>query len=310
MPISKINVIINILIILIGDVMNIKQLKILKTLIDTGSYTKTAKLLNYTQSNISQQIRQLEIELKNELFLHSNKQLIQTKFLLQIMPLVNDYISTHDQILNISKNENNNKKLKIAAPESLVTTGLSDAIKHFLEKYPDTDIDLYNNSCNYNQTLLMNGEVDIAFVINKEIQNKYINKHILSPEEIVVVAHKDAPNSLEELLNNKRYNHFVINEKDSTYRKMFEEFVDVNNLKIEKKTELWSINTIKTFIIDNMGFSVLPLKTVREEIRENNLKIIETCSDLPVFYSFALTKKKEWEFNLANLFLKEIKSFL
>ncbi|WP_440863331.1 helix-turn-helix domain-containing protein [Staphylococcus shinii] len=76
--------------------MNIKQLKILKALIDTGSYTKTAKLLNYTQSNISQQIRQLEIELKNELFLHSNKQLIQTKFLLQIMPLVNDYISTHD----------------------------------------------------------------------------------------------------------------------------------------------------------------------------------------------------------------------
>lgn len=290
--------------------MNIKQLKILKTLINTGSYTKTASLLNYTQSNISQQINQLEVELQNELFIYSNKQLIQTEFLSQILPLVNDYISTHDQILNFSKNESNNRKLKIAAPESLVTTGLSDLIKNFLEKYPETDIDLYNNTCSYNQTLLTNGEVDIAFVVNKEIQNKYINKHVLCSEEIVIVAHREAPDSLEGLLKNKRYNHFVINEKDSTYRKMFEEFASENKLEIAKKTELWSIDTIKTFLLDNMGFSVLPLRTVKDEIRRNNLKIIGDYSDLPLFYSFALTKKKNWENALINLFLQETKEFI
>lgn len=290
--------------------MNIKQLKILKTLINTGSYTKTASLLNYTQSNISQQINQLEVELQNELFIYSNKQLVQTEFLSQILPLVNDYISTHDQILNFSKNESNNRKLKIAAPKSLVTTGLSDLIKNFLEKYPETDIDLYNNTCSYNQTLLTNGEVDIAFVVNKEIQNKYINKHVLCSEEIVIVAHREAPDSLEGLLKNKRYNHFVINEKDSTYRKMFEEFASENKLEIAKKTELWSIDTIKTFLLDNMGFSVLPLRTVKDEIRRNNLKIIGDYSDLPLFYSFALTKKKNWENALINLFLQETKEFI
>ncbi|WP_256092328.1 LysR family transcriptional regulator substrate-binding protein [Staphylococcus equorum] len=210
-------------------------------------------------------------------------------------------------IENIAKN----KKLKIAAPESLVTTGLSDLIKYFLEKYPETDIDLYNNTCSYNQTLLTNGEVDIAFVVNKEIQNKYINKHVLCSEEIVIVAHREAPDSLVEgLLKNKRYNHFVINEKDSTYRKMFEEFVSENKLEIAKKTELWSIDTIKTFLLDNMGFSVLPLRTVKDEIRMNNLKIIREHSDLPLFYSFALTKKKNWENTLINLFLQETKEFI
>lgn len=290
--------------------MNIKQLKILKALINTGSYTKTASLLNYTQSNISQQINQLEVELQNELFIYSNKQLVQTEFLSQILPLVNDYISTHDQILNVSKNGSNNRKLKIAAPESLVTTGLSDLIKNFLEKYPETDIDLYNNTCSYNQTLLSNGEVDIAFVVNKEIQNKYINKYVLCSEEIVIVAHREAPDSLEGLLKNKRYNHFVINEKDSTYRKMFEEFASENKLEIAKKTELWSIDTIKTFLLDNMGFSVLPLRTVKDEIRMNNLKIIGEYNDFPLFYSFALTKKKNWENTLINLFLQETKEFI
>ncbi|MRF37193.1 LysR family transcriptional regulator [Staphylococcus sp. KY49P] len=213
-------------------------------------------------------------------------------------------------MLNFSKNESNNRKLKIAAPESLVTTGLSDLIKNFLEKYPETDIDLYNNTCSYNQTLLTNGEVDIAFVVNKEIQNKYINKHVLCSEEIVIVAHREAPDSLEGLLKNKRYNHFVINEKDSTYRKMFEEFASENKLEIAKKTELWSIDTIKTFLLDNMGFSVLPLRTVKDEIRRNNLKIIGDYSDLPLFYSFALTKKKNWENALINLFLQETKEFI
>ncbi|PTJ73337.1 LysR family transcriptional regulator, partial [Staphylococcus kloosii] len=94
--------------------MDIKQLRILKTLIATESYTKTAEILNYTQSNISQQIKHLEAELQNELFIYSNKQLTQTEFLKQILPLINDYISTHDQILDVS-NKSNNRKLKIAA---------------------------------------------------------------------------------------------------------------------------------------------------------------------------------------------------
>jgi DNA-binding transcriptional LysR family regulator len=289
--------------------MDIKQLRILKTLIATESYTKTAEILNYTQSNISQQIKHLEAELQNELFIYSNKQLTQTEFLKQILPLINDYISTHDQILDVS-NKANNRKLKIAAPESLVTTGLSELIKNFLEKYPNIDIDLFNNTCSYNQTLLTNGEVDIAFVVNSAIPNNHIMKHLLSSEEIVIVAHNKAPDSLEDLLKNKRYNHLVINEKDSTYRKMFEEFLNDNNLGVGKETELWSINAIKTFLTDNMGFSVLPLRTVEDEIRDNTLKVISKRNDFPLFYSFALTKKKNWQNDIVNLFVEEAQKFM
>ncbi|MCD8809746.1 LysR family transcriptional regulator [Mammaliicoccus sciuri] len=126
-----------------------KAVEILKTLIETKSYTRTAELLNYTQSNVSQQINQLEAELKNELFIYSNRKLIESEFLLKILPLVNDYISTHDQIIKLS-NEDMTNKLKIAAPESLVTTGLSEVIKIFLEKYPNTEFDLLNNTCSKN----------------------------------------------------------------------------------------------------------------------------------------------------------------
>lgn len=75
--------------------MNYRQLKTLKLLIETGSYTKTAEILNYTQSNISQ----LENELENSLFINHNKSIMQTDFFKNIMPLINDYIDVYEQII-------------------------------------------------------------------------------------------------------------------------------------------------------------------------------------------------------------------
>ncbi|MEB6170573.1 LysR family transcriptional regulator [Staphylococcus pseudoxylosus] len=289
--------------------MNYKQLKTLKLLIETGSYTKTAEILNYTQSNISQQISQLENELENSLFINHNKSVIQTDFLKNIMPLINDYIDVHEQIINISKYENSRGKIKIAAPESLLTSGLSNFIKYFLESYPEIDIDLFNNTCSFNQQQLLNGNVDIAFVVNEDITNKYLQKHKLDDEQIVLVAHMDAPDTLDLLLKDNTFNHLIINEKDSTYRQMFEKYIFNNDYHISKTTEMWSIDSIKSLITQRIGFSVLPFRNVKNEIKNRKLKIIKTDHPFPLFQSFALVKKKNWTNPILNLFLKEIKNF-
>ncbi|WP_432750125.1 LysR family transcriptional regulator [Staphylococcus pseudoxylosus] len=289
--------------------MNYKQLKTLKLLIETGSYTKTAEILNYTQSNISQQISQLENELESSLFINHNKSVIQTDFLKNIMPLINDYIDVHEQIINISKYENSRGKIKIAAPESLLTSGLSNFIKYFLESYPEIDIDLFNNTCSFNQQQLLNGNVDIAFVVNEDITNKYLQKHKLDDEQIVLVAHMDAPDTLDLLLKDNTFNHLIINEKDSTYRQMFEKYIFKNDYHISKTTEMWSIDSIKSLITQRIGFSVLPFRNVKNEIENRKLKIIKTDQPFPLFQSFALVKKKNWTNPILNLFLKEIKNF-
>ena len=36
-------------------------------------------------------------------------------------------------------------------------------------------------------------------------------------------------------------------------------------MEVSKTTELWSIDAIKTFLIDDMGFSVLPYRTVEKK---------------------------------------------
>lgn len=253
--------------------MNYKQLKTLKFLIKTGSYTKTAEILNYTQSNISQQISQIENELENSLFINHNKSIMQTDFFKNIMPLINDYIDVYEQIINISKYENSRRKIKIAAPESLLTSGLSNFIKCFLESYHEIDIDLFNNTCSFNQQQLLNGNVDIAFVVNEDITNKYLQKHKLDDEQIVLVTHMDAPDTLDLLLKDNTFNHLIINEKNSTYRQMFEKYIFNNDYHISKTTEMWSIDSIKSLITQRIGFSVLPFRNVKNEIENRKSKI-------------------------------------
>lgn len=49
--------------------MDIRQLKTFRTIADTGSFTKAAKLIGYTQSTISSQIKQLENTLGAPVFI-------------------------------------------------------------------------------------------------------------------------------------------------------------------------------------------------------------------------------------------------
>lgn len=284
--------------------MEIRQLKIIKALANYKSYTNAAEYLNYTQSNVTQQIKKLEGSLQQKLFIYRDKTLVKTPFLNEIMPMINDILRAHDEIYSVSELRSEKGTLRVAAPESLTLTGLGDVIKHFLEYHPEINIDLYNNTCSNNQKLLLNNDVDLALVINNSIDEKSFEIHKLREEEVIIAAHYNAPDDFASLIKEHRYNHFVINEKDSTYRRMFESKADVN---IKKTTELWSIGAIKSILLDDIGFSVLPRNTVKKELKEGTLKIINHKFDFDLFQSLLLTQKQNWQNPLVKLFIEQTK---
>lgn len=56
---------------------------------------------------------------------------------------------------------------------------------------------------------MLNGNVDIAFAVNEDITNKYLQKHKLDDEQIVLVTHMDAPDTLDLLLKDNTFNHLT-----------------------------------------------------------------------------------------------------
>ena len=59
--------------------MEFKYLHTFRTIIETGSFTKAAEKLNYTQSTITFQIGQLEQELSVKLFEKIGRKMVLTK---------------------------------------------------------------------------------------------------------------------------------------------------------------------------------------------------------------------------------------
>lgn len=286
--------------------MEMRQVKIIKTLLETGSYTKTAELLNYTQSNVTQQVQLLEKTLNQKLFDYNHKQLLPTSFLKDILPMINQIYDASQRIKQVSEHNNLMRTIRIAAPESLMLTGLSEVIKNIINHYPHIDINLQNNSCSMNHQKLLEDEVDIAFVLNDGVHHDKLNATMICEEDIVVVAHVEAPDHFDELLKQKQYNHFVINEKGSVYRNMFEQIVRDYQLDIHKTTELWSIGVIKSLLLDNIGFSFLPYRTVKQEVESQQLKVIETAFSIKTLGSYILTKPYPWNEELNQLIIDEV----
>ncbi|WP_213810376.1 LysR substrate-binding domain-containing protein [Jeotgalicoccus sp. WY2] len=106
------------------------------------------------------------------------------------------------------------------------------------------------------------------------------------------------------MIQENKYNHFVTNEKDATYRQMFESFAKDS---IEKITELWSIGAIKSILLDDIGFSVLPLGKVKKELESGNLKVIRHNFEFDLFRSLLLTRKQSWQNPLVDLFIEQTK---
>lgn len=66
----------------------------------------------------------------------------------------------------------------------------------------------------------------------------------------------------------------IYNEKDCSYRKSFEKYLDSHHIVANNTMELWSIESIKQCVKSGLGISILPEMTVKDDVKMNNLKSI------------------------------------
>jgi DNA-binding transcriptional LysR family regulator len=64
-------------------------------------------------------------------------------------------------------------------------------------------------------------------------------------------------------------------------------FIDKKNLSVNKKIELTSNEAVKQALLAGLGFSIMPLIGIRNELYNNELKIIP-INDLPIKTTWSL----------------------
>lgn len=118
--------------------MELKYLYTVKKILETGSYQNAAQALNYAQSTITFQIKQLETELSIKLFEKKGTSMVLTQAGQDILPLIDKVLADAEALQNY-KNQLSYKHwhLHIAMPETLATYKLQPLLKEFRHQAPE-----------------------------------------------------------------------------------------------------------------------------------------------------------------------------
>ncbi len=264
------------------------QLQIFLKIVNTQSVTKAAEELHLTQPAVSIQLRNFQSQFEIPLTEVVGRKIYITDFGKEIAESAENIIN---QVYAINYKTLAYKgqltgRLKI----SIVSTGkyvmpyfLSDFIKQH------DGIELSMDVTNKNSVLqsLESNEVDFALVsilpatLNVEkldlLQNKLF---LVGNRELKIKKSLSTKDIFKELP-------LIFREKGSGTRQAMEKFIHQHNIPALKKMELTSNEAVKQAVLAGLGYSIMPLIGIKNELHNHDLHIIPV-KGMPVKTTWSL----------------------
>ncbi len=246
--------------------MTLTQLNILKTLIETGSFTKTAETLFITQSAVSHSIASLEDELEIQLIKNNKKGIALTEAGEKIYALAKDVMSrvyrSREEISALKNMQAG--KLSVGCFQSVSAKILPGVLKRFKQKYPGIEISWFEGTDLEVADWLSKGAVDIGFVVlpaeGLEIIPLLEDKFLaVFPEKHKFCGRKNI--GVKQLSGEQ-----FITFKGSSCG-MLVSFNLARDLPETKMIEARNINTVAEMVKNGMGVAIIPELAIPSNIR-------------------------------------------
>lgn len=286
----------------------LNQLQIFLKVVQTKSVTKASEELHLTQPAVSIQLKNFQDQFEIPLTEVIGRKIYITDFGHEIAESAEDIIN---QVYAINYKTMAHKgqltgKLKI----SVVSTG-KYVMPYFLTDFmkEHQGIELKMDVTNKNQVIesLENNEVDFALVsilpttLNIEKLDLLQNKLYLVGKSILKTKNNLNTQEIFEKLP------LIFREKGSGTRQTMESFINRNNISVLKKMELSSNEAVKQALLADLGYSIMPLIGIRNELQNKELHIIPV-KGLPIKTTWRLVWLKGKKHTAAsNAYLEFLK---
>lgn len=294
--------------------MEIRHLQTFITIVELEGFTKAVEHLGYAQSTITSHIQILENELGESLFDRLGKKIVLTNVGKELVPYAKQMLHVYKKIKNITSEQNGvSGDLIVGAGESLTIYRLGKILKEYKKSFPKVNIILKDSICSELKSKLQSGELDIILTIEPQIMDTDLVVKNLKDECMVIIGAPDA--DLEFLSTNFESKvateSIIFSEKGCSFRIAFENYLKQKNIKYVNSLEFSSIEAIKKCVMNGLGISFLPFYTVRNEIKEGSLKMIEVKEPFDKFRTqLAYHKNKSIALPMSNLIEITLKNSL
>lgn len=239
--------------------------------IETGSFTKTAEVLGYSQSSISQHIKSLEQELGTNLINRKKNRICPTKDGAEYLPYFKAIFNA-ERDLKRKKQEMKglkNNTIKIGTFTSVSRNILPMLMKNFKELYPEINFVLKQGEYTSIQQWIKDDKIDFGF-INGDV-NSDLEMAILYRDKMLAVLPKHHPLAKNETISLQQLAKepfILLDEGDfSVIMNAFKQ----QNLSPDIEYEVYDDYSILAMVRQNLGISAM-YQLVLQGF-ENNLEI-------------------------------------
>lgn len=229
-------------------------------IIQTGSFTKAAEELGYTQSAISQMVNSLEEELSTTLILRSRKGIALTSDGNEFLPYINAVYNSHRELIEKQKEMQGLHKgiIRIGTFSSISCNWLPGLMKDFKARYPSVNFDLHQGEYTSIAQWVKEGLIDFGFVNPKADAVSNLNTIPLQQDEMLAVIPSNHPLALNDYvsINELVDEPFILLDEGQLSEPL--EFFKQHNLQPNIQYRVFDDYTIMSMIEKGLGIAILP----------------------------------------------------
>ena len=262
-----------------NETLDSRQLLAFSTLVQTGSFTETARLLNLTQSAISHSIKNLESDVHCQLVTRTGRRIHITEEGKDLFDDAQVIINQmHEARSRLQDRANWGKgRLRVGASTTACQYLIPSILREFNECFPDCILNITPADTPELVQKLQRHELDLAIIVNPNQINELIVRPLFKDELILTASmmHPYVQKKSMPMIKIAQQRFVLYNQASHTFS-LVDQFFRENKLSLQNYIELGSMEAIKELIKINYGISFLASWIVEDEINSGLLARIST----------------------------------
>jgi DNA-binding transcriptional LysR family regulator len=250
--------------------MDLRQLEILQTIAETGSFTACGRKLNVSQSAISRQVLLLEEELGEPLFLRVGRQVRMTpaaEALVQLGKRV--FQDVRDTVGGITDRTRTLRgTLRLVGGMTVCLYVFPPLLKHLKRVHPQLDIRLTVAIAGRSVEEIRAGRVDVGLLTLPVEETDLVTVPVMR-EELLLVTMPTHPLARKRKIvpEDLSGQPFILFEAGSATRRVIDSFFVREHIEPTIVMDTENVEIIKAMVKTGLGISIAPYQAIAREVR-------------------------------------------
>jgi DNA-binding transcriptional LysR family regulator len=250
--------------------MEIAQLRTFRTIAETLNFTRAAERLDLTQSAVSHQIKALETELGEPLFIRAKGGVRLSDAGKAALRHAESVLDSVDALRShvAGKERSPTGRVRAAAATQAFVHLFVPLFESFMRSHPGVEVS-FRTTVSTDQTLvdLMNGAADVGFASVPVYSPTLQATELFEDELLVVVGHAHPLASRSQVtVDEIRAERLILFERGASIRRATDDFFNKVGITPELALESNDTYFIKLMVERGIGISLLPAWAVRDEV--------------------------------------------